>query len=397
MPLLRLTSLAIWAITPCAIIPCAIITSQAKADTSFEYVPRLDVFEKGAKQELAIRLAVDRSGTTSNNSLSDNSLSNNWLCLASYRMRLEGFVTRDFAEQEKKPLGQPDLRKSREESDLTEAWLDFGFQNGVGIRIGRQPIRWSQSWTLPSLDLLTGRRFNRFFLDPLVDQLTHPDAIRLTYSGNIQSHSWDLDIVQVLRSAPFRFAEPVANRDRENLGETAAKLGLKIGLLELAAIGSSKKIAGTSNRELQSGMLASYALENVVLKIETGNSDRDAVFFTFGTDWFLDEWLIGPQLTMFRDRVLGNEGEALIYLPVRYSKERWSIETDLLLGFASPSAADDRFLSMRVGRELREGLILSMGIQNYGGKAGRLLGQAKSILGETVYGFRLEYSGGLSL
>jgi len=94
---------------------------------------------------------------------------------------------------------------------------------------------------------------------------------------------------------------------------------------------------------------------------------------------------------------LGNEGEALIYLPVRYSKERWSIETDLLLGFASPSAADDRFLSMRAGRELREGLILSMGIQNYGGKAGRLLGQAKSILGETVYGFRLEYSGGLSL
>ncbi len=369
------------------LLALAALPRLANAETSLEYVPRLDLYEKGAKQELYLRLAADKSGNISANSFG----------LASYRMRLEGFVTRDFAEQEKKPLGQPDLRKSREESDLNEAWLDLGFTNGLGLRIGRQPIRWSQSWTLPSLDLLTGRRFNRFFLDPLIDQLTHPDAIRLTYSGTIQGNSWDLDVAQVLRSAPFRFAEPLPNRDRENLGETAAKLGVKLGLLEVAAIGSTKKIAGTNSRDLQTGLLASYAFEKVVLKFEAGNSDRDAMFAMFGTDWFLDEWLIGPQITTFKDPALQNDGEAIFYLPIRYTKERWSLESDVMIGFGQPSAADDRFLSLRIGRELYEGLLLSAGLQRYDGQAGRLLGQAKSILGETIYGLRLEFTGGLVL
>lgn len=360
-------------------------SSHAGAETSLEFAPRLDVYEDDTKQELYLRLAADHSGSASA------------LGLSSYRMRVEGFLSRDFAELDKKPLGAPDLRKSRDESDLNEAWLDFGFKNGVGLRLGRQPIRWSQSWTLPSLDLLTGRRFNRFFLDPLIDQLTHPDAIRLTYTGTIFDQTWDLDVAHVLRSAPFRFAEPLTNRDRENLGETAAKFGLKLGLLEIAAIGSTKKVIGTSQRELQSGFLASYAFEKVVLKFETGNSDRDALFATLGSDWFLDEWLVGPQLTTFRDRSSGNEGEAIFYLPVRYSKERWSLETDLLIGFGRPSASDDRYFSVRIGRELYEGLTLSAGAQNYNGQAGRLLGQAKSILGETIYGLRLEYIGGLVL
>lgn len=61
--------------------------------------------------------------------------------------------------------------------------------DSVGVRIGRQPIRWSQSWTLPSLDIFSGRRSNRLFLDPLIDQFT--------------THSGFLDRPSSSRAEPF--------------------------------------------------------------------------------------------------------------------------------------------------------------------------------------------------
>lgn len=344
-----------------------------RGETSLEFVPRIDVLDSDIRRELYLRLAADKS---------DN-LSDNLMNLTSYRTRLEGFLTRD-------------------ESDLNEAWIDFAFKNGIGLRLGRQPIRWSQSWTLPSLDFLTGRRFHRFFIDPLIDQLTHPDAVRLTATGSIADTMWDIDLVQVFGSAPFRFAPPLMNRDRENLGETAIKIGTKLGLLEMAAIGSTRKVSGTDQREMRSGLLASYAFEKAVLKLEIGNSDQNASFATLGTDWFLDDWLVGPQFTTFRDRANSTESEALFYLPVRYNYAKWQLELDVLIGFGPEQSGpsnpnDDRFISIRVGHELYEGLVASAFAQHYKGDAGRLLGQAQSLLGETIFGIRIEYTGGLVL
>lgn len=347
--------------------------SLARGETSLEYVPRNDILDSDIKREFYLRLAADSS----------ENLSDNLMYLTSFRTRLEGFLT-------------------REESDLNEAWIDFAFKNGIGLRFGRQPIRWSQSWTLPSLDLLTGRRFHRFFIDPLIDQLTHPDAVRLTATGNLAETMWDIDLVQVFGSAPFQFAAPLVNRDRENLGETAIKLGTKLGLLEMAIIGSSKTISGTSKRENRSGLVTSYAFEKTVLKLEVGNSDQNTSFATIGTDWFLDDWMVGPQFTSFRDPANRTESETLFYLPVRYNHAKWQMELDLLLGFGPKKSGptnpnDDRFLSFRVGYEIYEGLVASALAQHYKGEAGRLLGQAQSLLGETVFGIRIEYTGGLVL
>lgn len=373
-----------------AFILIALNTSQGNAEPteiSLELNPRLDAwagsstshpdFNQEFKQELYLRTAIDAVKQFN---------------LTSLRARIDGFATMDRAEVGKKPFGAPDLRKSRDEADLNEAWFDIN-QDSFGVRIGRQPIRWSQSWTLPSLDILSGRRFNRLFLDPLVDQLTHPDAIRLTKTGVV-----DLDLVRVFKSAPIRFASPVPNREREDFHETAIKASTKLGLLDFAFIGSHKLEPRVGKDEIQTGLLASYAFEDVVLKAEMANSDRDALFFTFGTDWFLDEWLVGPQFTVFRDAFIqAPTGDGLVYLPIRYSKEKWAFELDLLKGVGSSSSAEDFYSSLRIGYEFASGFSASIATQIYRGESGRFLGQAESLTGGRILGLRLDYIGGFNL
>jgi len=358
------------------------------AELHLEFVPRFDGWQSGNglqqefKRELYLRSAVDVMAQSG---------------LTAYRFRLEGFATRDLAEENLRPFGAPDIRKSRDEADLNEAWADLTYDS-LGLRIGRQPIRWSQSWTLPSLDIFSGRRFNRLFLDPLLDQLTHPDALRITKSGKIFEHAVDLDVVRVYKSAPIRFAQPVANRDREDLHETALRASAKIGLLDLAVIGSHRLSPLLGKDEIINGLQGSYAFEDFVLKTELGNSDRDALFLTLGTDWFLDEWFLGPQLTVFRDPLLlAATGEAILYFPLRYTNEKWTYELDILKGFGSPGSKDDLYSSVRVAYEFTSGCSASIGAQTYRGEAGRLLGQAQRLTEEKTIGFRLEYTGGLTL
>ncbi len=357
-------------------------------EIQIEFVPRLDAWQANDelaqefKREFYLRSAIDLMAQSG---------------LTSYRSRIEGFVTRDFAEEGKNPLGAPDIRKTRDESDLNEAWLDVS-HDSLGLRIGRQPIRWSQSWTLPSLDLFSGRRFNRLFHDPLLDQLTHPDAIRITSSGKVFERAYDLDLVRVFKTAPFRFAQPLTNREREDLHETAFRGSLKLGLLDLAVIGSHRFEPRLSKNEIVSGIQGSYAFEDFVMKSELGNSDRDAVFFMLGMDWFLDEWFLGPQMTVFRDPFLqAPTGEALFYLPIRYNKEKWTYEFDLLKGFGAASSGDDSFSSLRVTYEFVTGFNAGVAVQNYRGQTGRFLGTAKALTGGNTAGIRLEYTGGLSL
>jgi hypothetical protein len=365
------------------------LTSQTfAAELQLELVPRFDGSQSGNslqqefKRELYLRSALDLMAQTD---------------LTAYRFRLEGFVTRDLAEENLRPLGAPDIRKSRDESDLNEAWIDLT-HDSLGLRIGRQPIRWSQSWTLPSLDLFSGRRFNRLFLDPLLDQLTHPDAFRITKSGKIFEHAFDLDLVRVYRSAPFRFAQPVANREREDFHETAIRTSTKIGLLDIAIVGSHKFEPRLAKDEIISGLQSSYAFDDFVLKAEVGSSDRDALFFMIGSDYFLDECFLGPQLTIYRDPLLlASTGEAIAYIPLRYTKEKWTFEFDILKGFGTTTSQKDLYSSVRIAYEFTSGVSAAVGAQTYRGEAGRLLGQAQSLTEERAIGFRLEYIGGLTL
>ncbi len=345
----------------------------------FETVPRLEVWqgERAVMREIYGRLAFDASKQFGRTSL---------------RTRTEGFATYDFAEEDRRPIGNPDLRKSRNESDLTELWFDATFES-VGIRIGRQPIRWSQSWTLPSLDIFTGRRSNRLFMDPLIDQLTHPDAIRLTKSFPLGERTIELEMVRLLQSAPNRYAEPIVNQDRVDHDVTASKISTRFGSLDVGLIYSNtgKGLAQGSS----AGWFGSYAFEKFVAKFEAGTASRSARFAMLGLDWFLNSWLIGPQVTVFTDPLLSTrDGIALAYLPVRYSENRWTFEFDYLQSFGAPDAARNRFVSIRAGREVADALVLSFAVQDYRGDALGLLGQGERLTSGTIAGMRLEYTGG---
>lgn len=367
----------------------ALLPQQVGAtELQFEFVPRFDGWQSGnsfdqeLKRELYLRSALDLMSQRG---------------LTAYRSRIEGFVTRDLAGESRRPLGSPDIRNTRDEADLNEAWIDVT-HDSFGLRIGRQPIRWSQSWTLPSLDIFSGRRFNRLFMDPLLDQLTHPDAIRITKSGTLYDQAFDLDVVRVYKSAPIRFAQPLSNRERKDLHETAFRASAKSGLLDFAFVGSHRLEPRLEKNEIVTGLQASYAFDDFVVKSEIGNSDRDAIFLTIGSDWFLDEWFLGPQLTVYRDSLLlAPTGEAIAYIPFRYTKDKWTFELDFLKGFGSPTAHKDLYSSLRVTYEISSGLTVSIAAQTYQGETGRLLGQAQTLTEEKAIGFRLEYIGGLTL
>ncbi len=345
----------------------------------FESVPRFEVWqgERAVMREVYTRLAFDASKQLGSTLL---------------RARTEGFVSYDIAEEDRRPIGNPDLRKSRNESDLNELWFDATFES-IGIRVGRQPIRWSQSWTLPSLDIFTGRRSNRLFLDPLIDQLTHPDAVRLTKSIQLAERTIEVEAVRIIQSAPNRYAEPIGNQDRIDNDVFGAKASTRFGSLDIGFVFSSTDKGAAKGST--AGLFGSYAFEKVVAKFEAGEATRNARFAMLGFDWFLDSLMIGPQVTVFTDPLLSNrDGIALAYLPVLYSENRWTFEFDWLQSFGAPDAARNRFSSLRIGREVAEALILSFAVQDYRGDALGLLGQGERLTGGTIYGMRLEYTGG---
>ncbi len=87
---------------------------------------------------------------------------------------------------------------------LQEAYLEYK-QESYFIRVGRQALRWSESWTLPSLDIWTGRRFNRLYFDPLADQLTHSTGATFSYAQD----TFSVELVSFWDLAETFFPEPI--------------------------------------------------------------------------------------------------------------------------------------------------------------------------------------------
>ncbi|MBL7688418.1 MAG: hypothetical protein JNJ49_10310, partial [Bdellovibrionaceae bacterium] len=158
---------------------------------NISYTPRLDIWE--SEQRAIARTLYLRSSLD--------------LRYAQMGLRADGFLTQEFSEASKP---SQESRGTKSSADLSELFWDGEIQSegsAWALRIGRQPIRWSQSWTLPSLDFFTGRRANRLFLDPLIDQLTHPDAAKLTYSAEFG----ELEIARVFGRSPTTMPQPFAN------------------------------------------------------------------------------------------------------------------------------------------------------------------------------------------
>lgn len=356
--------------------------SAAKAELAhrFEYVPRFD------------HLQTWRSDTSTPESYTERFfLKGAWdssgsIASLPIRMRVEGFTERETTGR----------REEATESDLQEAWLDASV-NDFSMRLGRQPLRWSQSWTLPSVDYFTGRRLHRLFIDPLPEQLTHPDALRLLYATSRA----EIEVVRIAQSSPTRQPKPLGRIDRRDDQQWGARANAKFGAVNLTAMARTLEVrtATLANaRRTDGGLQGSWSMNDFVLKTEMGagqiESTSQTQFFIFGVDYFKGDWSFTPQLTTWKDRDLtANRDEIQIYVPVRWMKDKWSAEAEVL----HTVGQRDQYINLGLSREIRDGFAISVIFQDYIGDPTRLLGNYERQTRGQLFGLRLNYQGGLEL
>ncbi len=335
---------------------------------NFSYTPRLDLWQ--SEQQAIARTFYLRSSLD--------------IRYQQMGFRADGFVSKELDEDSK---SSQENRGTKNAAELSELFWDGEIRtdgSAWALRLGRQPVRWSQSWTLPSLDFFTGRRANRLFLEPLVDQLTHPDAAKLTYSNELV----EFEVVRVFGRSPTLMPHPFSNIDRSDLRDIGMRVLIKSGGLDWTIL------ARHNEERNDTGLLANYAFEDFVAKVEVGTSSLSERFLTFGTDWFLETVTVGPQITLVET---STRVEGLLYIPFRYKFEQWLIDAEHLQYFGSTELAKDHYSSLRIGREVFDGGVISIGAQTYRGASGRPLGISESMTNGSVYGFRFEYTGGFLL
>ena len=288
-----------------------------------------------------------------------------------WNVSVEGFVEGDI-ERER-------IRERRMEAfgALQEAFIEAK-SGAFFFRVGRQPVRWSQSWTLPSLDLFTGRRWNRLFFDPVPEQLIHPDGLLATWAGQTTT----IDLFGAFRPANSELPKPISQgEERDYDPEVGVRVQQKLGGFD------TTWIAHRADEENTFGFAASYAFDNFVLKTEIGSRGSRSDFVTLGTDIFWGDLSILPQLTRFKDPITAGAYENIGYLPVRYVHEKYTLELQAYRGFDS----EDLFLSASTSYDYTDKLKASVFTQKYEGQPGRLFGVYQALTeNDFVAGLRLE-------
>lgn len=346
----------------------SLASANEAATGNFSYTPRLDLWQ--SEQQAIARTFYLRSSLD--------------LRYEQMGFRADGFVTQEFTEDSKQ---SQERRRTKNSADLSELFWDGELRmdgSAWALRLGRQPIRWSQSWTLPSLDFFTGRRANRLFLEPLVDQLTHPDAAKLTYSNEFG----EFEVVRVFGRSPTLMPHPFSNIDRTDLRDIGLRVLVKSGGIDWTMLARHNEV------RTDTGLLANYAFEDFVAKVEVGTSSLSERFLMFGTDWFLETVTLGPQITLLET---STQVEGQLYIPFRYKFEQWLIEVEHLQYLGSTELAKDHYSSLRIGCDVFDGGVISVGAQTYRGSNGRPLGISESMTDGSVYGLRFEYTGGFIL
>ncbi|MGZ3773474.1 MAG: hypothetical protein ACXVCY_17780 [Pseudobdellovibrionaceae bacterium] len=286
---------------------------------------------------------------------------------------------------------QVNIRRSPDKGYLQEAYLEFKLESFY-IRVGRQALRWSESWTVPSLDIWTGRRWNRLLFDPISEQLTHSTGASLSYAAG----DFSLDLVGVGELADNFYPLPVpeiANEKNTSFGGRVKWKFAGIGFSTLAAQVLKKNYYGIS---------ANYALDSAVPKMEVGYSydnstdiatKRDARFATVGCDLFLGNFIILPQLSYFEVLLPNGDSE---FQTSYYVSGQWNPNRhDVQIQFYQNPKTEDLFAGVSYGYNVTDYFTASGFIQNYDGING-LYKIYKEITGGPVVGVRFEMTGNLA-
>ncbi|MGZ6472923.1 MAG: hypothetical protein ACXWRZ_17275 [Bdellovibrio sp.] len=282
------------------------------------------------------------------------------------------------------------IRRSPPKGYLQEAYLEFKLESFY-VRVGRQALRWSESWTLPSLDIWTGRRFNRLLFDPLPEQLTHSTGASFSYATG----DFSLEFVGIGDLAENFYPIPVPEVENEkntSFGTRAKWTMAGFGFSALAAQVLKKNVYGITGN---------YALDVAVPKFELGYTydttpelltKRDTIFSLIGCDFFLGNWIVLPQISYFE--VLLPNGERdfqkSYYLSTQWNPSRHDVQ----MQFYQNPDSQDLFMSLSYGYNITDYLTVSAFVQNYNGKDG-LYKFYDEITGGPVFGVRLEMTGNL--
>lgn len=304
--------------------------------------------------------------------------------LGPFGIYLEGFGELEGNEDQKF------IRRTDSTAYLQEAYLEFKLDSFY-LRVGRQAIRWSESWTLPSLDVWTGRRYNRLFFDPWVDQFTHSTGILASYARE----SFSVDFVGVGDVAPNYYPVPIPE---ENL-EKNTSFGGRVKL-DFAGFGFSALTAQVLKKNYY-GVSGNYAFEKAVPKFEAGSvhdstlasTKKDLPFFTAGCDLFLGNWAILPQVSIFEAHTvaLDTQNQVSYYLSTQWNPNRH----DLQFQFYRNDTVKDLFGNVSYGYNLTDYLTVSGFVQNYEGQQG-LYQVYEEITGGWAFGARIELTGNLA-
>ncbi|WP_415063330.1 hypothetical protein [Bdellovibrio sp.] len=338
----------------------------ARADLTgasrYEYI-------RGKEEELAHRLII-KSKLNSN--------------LGPFGIFVEGFGEFETNED------QAFIRRSPSRGYLQEAYLEFK-KDSFYVRVGRQALRWSESWSLPSLDVWTGRRWNRLFFDPLADQLTHSTGVSFSYT----TENTSLDLVGIGDLAETFYPVPIPEVENEKNTSFGGRFKWNV-----AGFGFSAMSAQVLRKNLY-GVSGNYAFDSAVPKIEIGYVDdttpgltvkRDQMFSTLGCDLFLGNWVFLPQVTYFEvNTAQGTDHQTSFYASAQWNPDRHDVQ---VLFFQNPQSKD-AFMSASYGYNVTDYFTASGFVQNYAGQEG-LYKFYEEITGGLVVGLRLELTGNLA-
>ncbi|KYG68303.1 hypothetical protein AZI87_03340 [Bdellovibrio bacteriovorus] len=281
------------------------------------------------------------------------------------------------------------VRRSPSHGYLQEAYFEFNLDSFY-VRVGRQALRWSESWTVPSLDVWTGRRWNRLFFDPLADQLTHSTGVVFSYARE----TYSLEFVGVGELAESYYPVPIPQPDVEENTSFGGRVKWNWGNFAFSAL--TAQVLTTDHY----GVTGNYAFENAVPKFELGyvhdrkalENQQDRKFATLGCDIFWGNWILLTQVSRYETLVTnGLAYETSYYLTGQWNPNRHDVQ---LQAFYNPDA-ESNFGSFSYGYNITDYFTVSGFVQNYAGVSG-LYKIYEEITGGTVVGLRLELSGNLA-
>lgn len=292
-----------------------------------------------------------------------------------------GLYFEGFAEFENNKV-EAENRRSPHRGYLQEGYVEFKY-NSIYLRAGRQALRWSEMWVVPSLDIWTARRWNRLYFDPLSEQLVYPEGVSFSYA----TQSFSVDLVGVTSLAENTYPEPIEEigQDQQDKSEASggARVQFDLGGFHFSGIGA--KLA----KKYSYGVGANYAWDSAVPKLEWGGTRDETAepvteyFAAAGVDIFWDTWILTPQITVF-------DSQSIYYLS---GQKKTDLHDFQFQGFVNPYNRDS-FWSLSYSYNLTKNFSLGGFVQDYYGEAETLHWIYRQITGEgLVAGLRLELIG----